>query len=198
VLRQHPRLRDAGEALIAAANEGGGATTSRSCSWPSRRWRGPCAGHARGAARIKRRRGGGRSDDVGAPAVAPPVIGPFVPDGHSRAPPAKAAAARECVAPARSRQCSCLLRRDRRGPPTSRSRSVYFIGTNGARVITLYPASRFKLPGQRSAVQQQVRLGVSASTIPSRAPPCAARSLAGARKGARRALIRSLELGQLE
>jgi len=75
--------------------------------------------------------------------------------------------------------------------------SVYFIGTNARGLITLYRGVPFKLPGNLPLYSSDFVSGVSASTV----PPARRRSLLdhSLRSEANAAaLIRSLELGQLE
>jgi len=75
--------------------------------------------------------------------------------------------------------------------------SVYFIGTNGRGLITLYRGVPFKLPGNVPLYSRRFVSGVSASTV----PPARRRALLDhslRSQGSAAALIRSLELGQLE
>ena len=75
--------------------------------------------------------------------------------------------------------------------------SVYFIGTNGRGLITIYRGVPFKLPGNVALYSSDFVSGVSASTL----PPARRRGLLDhslRSEGNAAALIRSLELGQLE
>jgi protein phosphatase len=75
--------------------------------------------------------------------------------------------------------------------------SVYFIGTNDRGLVTLYRGVPFRLPGDVALYSSAFVSGVSASTL----PPERRRALLDhslRSKGNAGALIRSLELGQLE
>jgi PPM family protein phosphatase len=74
---------------------------------------------------------------------------------------------------------------------------VYFIGTNGRGLVTLYRGVPFKLPGNVPLYSSDFVSGVSASTVPpARRRALLDHSLRSEANAA--ALIRSLELGQLE
>jgi protein phosphatase len=197
VLRDQRQLRGAGEALIAAANAAGGrdnitvllvrledvGVAQGTPPGPSSHSNGPD-----GAAPMD-------VTMVGAPAVPAPV-----PRRHPRLPQPRA------------------LGKARRRPGVRRAgalvallavlalvgagayvalQSVYFIGTNARGLITLYRGVPFKLPGNVPLYSSDFVSGVSASTV----PPARRRSLLdhSLRSEANAAaLIRSLELGQLE
>jgi serine/threonine protein phosphatase PrpC len=75
--------------------------------------------------------------------------------------------------------------------------SVYFIGTNARGLITLYRGVPFKLPGNIALYSSDFVSGVGASTVaPARRHALLDHSLRS--EGSAAALIRSLELGQLE
>jgi PPM family protein phosphatase len=75
--------------------------------------------------------------------------------------------------------------------------SVYFIGTNGRGLVTIYRGVPFKLPGNIALYSSDFVSGVSASTVaPARRHSLLDHSLRS--EGNAAALIRSLELGQLE
>jgi PPM family protein phosphatase len=75
--------------------------------------------------------------------------------------------------------------------------SVYFIGTNARGLVTLYRGVPFKLPGNIALYSSDFVSGVSASTVaPGRRHALLDHSLRS--EGNAGALIRSLELGQLE
>jgi hypothetical protein len=75
--------------------------------------------------------------------------------------------------------------------------SVYFIGTNGRGLVTLYNGLPFRLPGGIPLYTTTYVSGVSASTIaPARRRSLLDHSLRSESDAA--SLIRSVELGQLE
>jgi PPM family protein phosphatase len=75
--------------------------------------------------------------------------------------------------------------------------SVYFIGTNGRGLVTLYRGVPFRLPGNVPLFTSDYVSGVSASTLtPQRRRTMLDHSLRSESSAA--SLIRSLELGQLE
>ncbi len=75
--------------------------------------------------------------------------------------------------------------------------SVYFIGTNNRGLVTLYEGVPFKLPGGLTLYSSRYVSGVSAATIsPGRRSTLLNHSLRS--EGDAASLIRSLELGQLE
>ncbi len=75
--------------------------------------------------------------------------------------------------------------------------SVYFIGTNGRGLVTLYQGVPFKLPGNVALYSPQYVSGVGASTVsPQRRSTLLDHSLRSEANAA--SLIRSLELDQLE
>jgi PPM family protein phosphatase len=198
LVRGHLHLRDAGEALIAAANRAGGRDNitvvlvrleevRAAAPRPPSDASGPPRGEAAQA--------GLDATIVGAPAVRAPV---------------------------RRRSPRRPLERDRSGARVrARLRragtigavlvvlallgagiyvglqSVYFIGTNGRGLITLYRGVPFKLPGNVPLYSSDFVSGVSASTVPpARRRALLDHSLRSEANAA--ALIHSLELGQLE
>ena len=77
------------------------------------------------------------------------------------------------------------------------SQSVYFIGTNSRGLVTLFRCFPFRLPGNVALYSSHYVSGVSASTLtPRRRRTLLDHSLRS--EGDAAALIRSLELGQLE
>jgi protein phosphatase len=75
--------------------------------------------------------------------------------------------------------------------------SVYFIGTNSRGLVTLYRGVPFRLPGGLALYSSDFVSGVSASTLPpTRRHALLDHSLRSEANAA--ALVRSLELGQLE
>jgi PPM family protein phosphatase len=186
VLLAHPRLTDAGEALIAAANEAGGRDNITVV-----------------LLRLEEVRVG-----LGA-AVSP--------DGHDTVPSTPAVAAP--VRRRRPRRASPSdTPRARRGARLRRAgalavvlvvlgllgsgiylalQSVYFIGTNSRGLVTLFRGVPFRLPGDLALYSSDFVSGVSASTLtPARRHTLLDHSLRS--EGNAAALIRSLELGQLE
>jgi len=75
--------------------------------------------------------------------------------------------------------------------------SVYFIGTNSRGLVTLFRGVPYRLPGNLNLYSSDFVSGVSASTLsPERRRTLLDHSLRS--EGDAAALIRSLELGQLE
>ncbi|HEX4437543.1 MAG TPA: Stp1/IreP family PP2C-type Ser/Thr phosphatase [Solirubrobacteraceae bacterium] len=204
VLISQPRLRDAGEALIAAANQAGGRDNITVILL--------------------------RLEEVGVsePAVDQPTLTgiPVV-----ETPPTTARRAEgQTGVPARESPMSMAGARRPRGPAArsgSRRRrrfgarhagklaavlvvlgllgagaflalqSIYFIGTNERGLVTLYQGVPFALPGNVDLYSSQYVSGVSASTIrPQRRSTLLDHTLRSEGKAA--SLIRSLELDQLE
>jgi PPM family protein phosphatase len=191
IMRARPRLREAGEALIAAANEAGGRDNITVV-----------------LLRLEDVSGAGApSDDggehatmTGLPAVAPPVI-----PRQPRRPDA-ARAGTDALASQRRRR-----RLRRAGALTAvllvlallasaaylALQSVYFIGTNDRGLVTLYQGVPLELPGKLSLYSSRYVSGVGASTLaPQRRQTLLDHSLRSESSAA--TLIRSLELGQLE
>ena len=202
VLLSQPRLRDAGEALIAAANQAGGRDNITVVLL--------------------------RLEDVGSgePVADQPTL-TGIPAVQAPAQPAPRAGA-QMGAAMRQPPTPAAGARDPRAPrmrPRSRRRfgarhagklaavlvvlgllvagaflamqSVYFIGTNQRGLVTLYQGVPFKLPGNIDLYSSQYVSGVSASTIrPQRRSTLLDHTLRSEGKAA--SLIRSLELDQLE
>jgi serine/threonine protein phosphatase PrpC len=216
LMRSNPRLRDAGEALVAAANEAGGRDNITVVLF--------------------------RLEDPSAPApaLAPEieeqvVLAPAALDDHveadaipgSRAQPdADAADALIPVAPPRQpvRPLSPRRPTSAQAPDQARKRrrlrrmvpvaivlvllgllasgaylaaqSVYFIGTNARGLVTLYNGVPYQLPGPIKLYSSDYVSGVSASTLsPVRRRTLLDHSLRSEAKAT--GLMRSLELGQL-
>src|SRR5438128_5710422 len=223
ILKANPRLRDAGEALIAAANEAGGRDNITVVLVRLEEV------HAAPAAGDGRATGGTRERapeelQTAAHVVAPADAGAVAADPRE-AELAAASAAPSGAAPA----AGVHVRRPRPptpagAPPAQRRRrlrrgavlaavlvvlgllgggayaalqSVYFIGTNGRGLITLYRGVPLKLPAGLALYSSDYVTGVSASTLsPVRRRQLLDHSLRS--EGDAAALIRSLELGQLE
>ena len=192
-LRSDPRLRDAGEALIAAANEAGGRDN---ITVVLLRLEEVGAGSSEPL-------DGGEPDEhatmLGVPAVAPPVTPrqPRRPDGAgSRARPAPGARRRRVRrAGALAAVLTVLALIASAGYLALQS--VYFIGTNDRGLVTLYQGVPFRLPGSLALYSSRYVSGVSASTLtPQRRQTMLDHSLRSESNAA--SLIRSLELGQLE
>jgi PPM family protein phosphatase len=188
LLLANPRLRDAGEALIGAANEAGGRDNITVVLM-----------------RLEEVRAGQpRVDEhdtmTGVPAV-PRATSPRT-SRRPRPGPTEAVAA----SPASRR------RRMRRAGASAIAvlvlgligaggylalQSVYFIGTNARGLVTLYRGVPFRLPGNVPLFTSDYVSGVSASTLnPQRRRTMLDHSLRSESNAA--SLIRSLELGQLE
>ena len=75
--------------------------------------------------------------------------------------------------------------------------SVYFIGTNSRGLVTVFEGIPYRLPGNLALYSSEYVSGVSASTLsPARRRTLLDHSLRSESNAA--ALVRSLELGQLE
>jgi protein phosphatase len=218
LLRGHAHLRDAGEALIAAANQAGGRDNITVLLVRLEDVNAPAATASQPDSGRGREDSGTQDLDatvVGAPAMSAPAVGA----------PAVGASAGDGPSP----RAPVPRRRPRlphaRGAPKGRRRararraggivavmvvlallgsgiylaqqSVYFIGTNGRGLITLYRGVPFKLPGNVPLYSSDFVSGVSAATVPpARRHALLDHSLRSEANAA--ALIRSLELGQLE
>ena len=244
ILRANPRLRDAGEALIAAANEAGGRDNITVVLVRLEEVHvAPAAGDTLMGA-------GGRADgaarertpeqlQTAAHVVAPVDAGAVAADPREAEPApageqaelAPAGAEPAGAAPADGVQVrrprppapastltgtgASAARRRRRlrrgavlagvlivlgllgGGAYAALQSVYFIGTNGRGLVTLYRGVPLKLPAGLALYSSDYVTGVSASTrSPARRTQLLDHSLRS--EGNAAALIRSLELGQLE
>ena len=205
VLLAHPRLSDAGEALIAAANEAGGRDNItvvllrlaevHAAAPPLVD---PSAQPAQaGEESLAEDWAGEHATMSHAPAVAAPASRrrPRRPAG---APPGRGFAHRRARAPAAPGvlvACSCagLL-----GSAAYLAlQSVYFIGTNSRGLVTVFRGVPYRLPGNLNLYSRDFVSGVSASTLsPERRRALLDHSLRS--EGDAAALMRSLELGQLE
>ena len=208
VLLAHPRLRDAGEALIAAANQAGGRDN---ITVVLIRLEEVQVGEA-----LPVQEG---ATMVGVPAVSVPPAAP-VQDGAMMvqapavsAPPAAPRRRTPRAAPPVSKPASGARRRRIRhagalaftlvvlGLLGSAAylalQSVYFIGTNSRGLVTLFQGLPYRLPGNLTLYSSQYVSGVSASTLsPEKRRTLLDHSLRSEADAA--SLIRSLELGQLE
>ena len=197
VLLAHPRLREAGEALIAAANEAGGRDNITVVLM--------------------------RLEEVEVGQAPPTASAQPEGAGDGRSPRRETASAAQAVAvPVRPRRPRLPLVGEKR--PARRSRalrragalavvlvvlgligagayvalqSVYFIGTNNRGLITVYRGVPYRLPGNLALYSSDYVSGVSASTLrPDRRHALLDHSLRS--QGSAAALVRSLELGELE
>ena len=201
LLRSNPHLREAGEALIAAANEAGGRDNITVVLF---RLEDPSL---IGAA------GGPDAEDKA------PVDEPLASPATTNHAAAASALATEPVrrlrprmpAPAAGGREARRRRRTRRATTLAVAlvllglivagayiamQSVYFIGTNSRGLVTLYQGVPYQLPGGINLYSSDYVSGVSASTLPAaRRHALLDHSLRS--EGDAANLLRSLELGQL-
>jgi protein phosphatase len=215
VLLAHPHLRDAGEALIAAANQAGGRDNITVVLIRLEEVHVAEAPLVREGATL-----------VGVPTVSAPAP----------APAPRPAPAREGAIVAQAPALSAPARAPRRltprpAPPASRPasgarrrrrirhggalvfalvvlgvlasaaylalQSVYFIGTNSRGLVTMFQGLPYRLPGNVALYSSQYVSGVGAATLsPEKRHALLDHSLRTEAEAA--SLIRSLELGQLE
>ncbi len=207
VLLAHPRLHDAGEALIAAANDAGGRdniTVVLMRLEDVRSAADPLIDQATmvGVPAVVVPAGEQVPVEPG-PAPAAPVLASPVRPRQPRRPSDAAAAA---AAQARKRR-----RRRRAGLLTVTLvvlgllasagylalQSVYFIGTNDRGLVTIFEGLPYRLPGNLALYSSDYVSGVSAATLsPARRRTLLDHTLRSEADAA--SLIRSLELGQLE
>jgi serine/threonine protein phosphatase PrpC len=216
LMRSHARLRDAGEALIAAANEAGGRDNItvvlfrlENPSAPA----GPAAPETKEQAGLEPPGPDGRGDAAVIPDPSLP------PDSGESDAPARSESPQQPVQP-RSPRLPTSAQRPGRTRKRRRLRrlaaaaialvvlgliasgaylavqSVYFIGTNARGLVTLYRGVPYQLPGGVNLYSSDYVSGVSASTLsPARRHTLLDHSLRSEAKAT--GLIRSLELGQL-
>jgi serine/threonine protein phosphatase PrpC len=214
LMRSHPRLRDAGEALIAAANEAGGRDNItvvlfrlEDPSAPAP----PLDPETEEQAALAPAGSDGLGD---VDAIADPdgPLDPLEPEAlaHS-APPRQSVRPRSPRRPTPAPAGQGKRRRLRRLAPVGvalvvfgllasgaylAAQSVYFIGTNARGFVTLYRGVPYQLPAGVKLYSSDYVSGVSASTLsPARRHTLLDHSLHSEAKAT--ALIRSLELGQL-
>ncbi len=192
VLRTTPRLRDAGETLIALANQAGGRDNITVILLRLEEL-GDGAPAAAEQATL-----------TGLPAVRPAPAARPAPRAASRRRPRAARAPAPAATRRRFRPRAAayaavalvLLALIVAGAFLA-MQSVYFIGTNDRGLVTLYQGVPFTLPGNLELFSSQYVSGVSASTLtPQRRSTLLDHSLRSEAKAA--SLIRSLELEQLE
>jgi serine/threonine protein phosphatase PrpC len=187
-LLAHPRLRDAGEALVGAANEAGGRDNITVL-----------------LLRLEEVELGGSAyaehehDTLtGVPAVAAPIRThartprhPSVPDGASRT--ARKTSLRRAVV----LSCVLVVLGLLGSGVYLGLQSIYFIGTNGRGLVTLFQGVPYQLPAGVKLYSSQYVSGVSASTLtPARRRTLLDHSLRSEADAGQ--LIRSLELEQLD
>ena len=179
ILRSRPRLRDAGEALIAAANEAGGRDNITVVLFRLEDPSAPESPALDGDARTAPAPVQPRSPRMPVPAGEP---------SHAR----RGARARRAAAAAIAVVVLGLLA----AGAYLALQSVYFVGTNGRGLVTLYRGVPYQLPGGIKLYSSDYVTGVSASTLsPARRRTLLDHSLRS--KGDATGLMHSLELGQL-
>ncbi len=193
VLLAHDRLRDAGEALIAAANEAGGRDNITVVLLRLEDVRAATAQAEPEQATM-----------TAMPAVAAPITETRAPETRPVRRPRVAAPA-SSAAPRRRRRLRrlgglviALVVVGLLGSAAYLAlQSVYFIGTNSRGLVTMYSGVPYRLPGNVGLYSSSYVSGVSASTLtPARRHTLLDHSLRSEADAA--ALIRSLELGELE
>jgi PPM family protein phosphatase len=192
VLLAHPRLHDAGEALIAAANEAGGRDNITVVLFRLEDVQ---------AGQLLESQDQATMTDLPAVVTPPPPLQSVPPLARTpraavpQQPPAGRARKRmrrlgasvAVLAVLALIGCAAYLA----------LQSVYFIGTNDRGLVTLYQGVPYRLPGNIALFSSRYVSGVSASTLsPQRRRTLLDHSLRSEANAA--SLIRSLELGQLE
>lgn len=213
VLLAHPRLRDAGEALIAAANDAGGRDNITVVLFRLEQVD-LAASPQTVQATAEDPQAAKDQATAAEPATADhqaPAAGQASPR-QARLPPRaprRASARRPAPAPAPGARRRRRLRRAGSlaivlvvlgllgSAAYLATQSVYFIGTNGRGLVTLFRGLPYQLPGSLRLYSSDYVSGVSATTLaPGRRGRLLDHSLRS--EGNARALLRSLELGQLE
>jgi protein phosphatase len=192
-LRSHPRLRDAGEALIAAANEAGGRDNITVVLLRLEEV------GADSPAALDGREPDEHATLLGVPAVSPPVTPrrPRRPNGVAGRAGTAPAARRRRVRRAGALAAAVIVLAVIASAGYLALQSVYFVGTNDRGLVTLYQGVPFQLPGNLALYSSRYVSGVGASTLtPQRRQTLLDHSLRSESNAA--SLIRSLELGQLE
>jgi serine/threonine protein phosphatase PrpC len=207
LLRSHSTLREAGEALIAAANEAGGRDNITvvllrleevrrgATPTPEPRSDTETAADAREAAAAPGSQGDVDATIVGRPAIKAAVIPrrPRRPSANGKAPGARRGRLRRVVALAVVLVVLALVG----SGAYVAQQSVYFIGTNNRGLVTIFRGFPFRLPGNLALYSSDYVSGVSAATLaPARRHTLLDHSLRSESDAA--GLVRSLELGQLQ
>jgi PPM family protein phosphatase len=216
LMRSHPRLRDLGEALIAAANEAGGRDNITVVLFRLEDPAAPVsqpAPETREVLALTPADSDGRTDADAGPAVDPEALAESgAVDVLARsAAPVTPVRPRKPRVPAPAPVEAVGRRRMRRLTPVAivlvvlgllasgaylAAQSVYFIGTNARGLVTLYNGFPYQLPGGVKLYSSDYVSGVSASMLsPVRRRSLLDHSLYSESKAT--GLIRSLELGQL-
>jgi PPM family protein phosphatase len=201
LLLDHAQLRDAGEALIAAANEAGGRDN---ITVVLLRLEEVQAGDGAPAMRAPAADSSHKADGEQATMTEMRTVAPPVRRRQPRR-PAPAGEGRDAARRARRR---ARRRRARVGAATLvvvgligagaylASQYVYFIGTNSRGLVTVFRGFPFRLPGDIALYSSDYVSGVAAATLlPPRRRTLLDHSLRS--EGNAATLIRSLELGQL-
>ena len=188
VLSEHDRLRDAGRALIAAANEAGGKDNITVVL--ARLEEVPTAGEGDGQATTS-------AHELAAPTVAARQRQPRYPGSETaRAGAAGVPGRRGTLRRLRVPLVLLALLAAIVAGAYLASQSVFFIGTNGQGLVTMFRGVPFELPGGLKLYSPDYVSGVSASTLtPTRRHTLLDHSLRSEKKAAE--LVRLLELGQL-
>jgi PPM family protein phosphatase len=191
LLRAHVPLREAGEALIAAANEAGGRDNITVVLM-----------------RLEEVVAGGYVDPVeehvtmtGMRAVSAPQEAPRAPrrPRPPAGPPGPPAALRRRKRVRRTiaATIALVLAGLLAAAAYLTLQSVYFVGTNNRGLVTLFQGVPYRLPGNLALYSSDYVSGVSASTLPpARRHSLLNHSLRSEADGA--SLIRSIELGEIE
>jgi serine/threonine protein phosphatase PrpC len=196
ILLAHPRLRDAGEALIAAANEAGGRDNITVVLLRVEEVQMAGAG---GSALPD-----GPATLTGIPALSadasvtetPRATSPLEPRRPPLGTPPAARRSRRLRRAGTAAVVAGVLAVLGVGAYVA-SQSVYFIGTNSRGLVTLFNGFPYELPGGVKLYSKSFVSGVSASTLsPARRRTLLDQTLRS--EGDARGLIHSLELGQLE
>jgi protein phosphatase len=197
VLRERAGLREAGEALIAEANAAGGRDNITVLLV---RLEEVEAGMAANPAQASSANGPDGAAPMDATIVGAPAVPAPVPRRRPRMPQARPSArARRLIGARRAAGLLALLAvlAVIGAGAYVALQSVYFIGTNARGLVTVYRGVPFKLPGDLALYSTDFVSGVSASTVaPARRRALLDHSLRSEANAA--ALVRSLELGQLE
>jgi serine/threonine protein phosphatase PrpC len=197
LLREHAHMRDAGEALIAAANDAGGRDNITVVLARLEDVGARATPAADGPPPKDTAAAGTDATIVGTPAARAPVI-----RRRPRRPQERAGGRRGRRVITRARRVGAiagllvLLGVIGSGLYLA-MQSVYFIGTNGRGLVTIYRGVPFKLPGNVPLYSSDFVSGVSASSVsPARRHALLDHSLRSEANAA--ALIRNLERGELE
>jgi protein phosphatase len=193
VLRSHPSLRDAGEALIAAANEAGGRDNITVVLLRLEEVESSTGDPTDNAEPDE------HATMLGVPAVSPPLAPrrPRAPDGGARRRGATPVSRRRRLRRTGALAAVLVVLGLIGSGAYLFQQSVYFIGTNNRGLVTLYQGLPFRLPGNLALYSSRYVSGVGASTLSTqRRQTLLDHSLRSESNAG--TLIRSLELGQLE